>query len=86
MRLRVSMAENKKLMYEILKSVTALITAAFGFVAALAWNGAISAFFVDVFGTQKTLMPELGYAVVVTIIAVVVTVYLAKVTASMASK
>jgi hypothetical protein len=70
--------KNKKLRYEMLRSMTSLITVAFGLVAALAWNGAISSLFVVVFGTQTALLPQIGYAVLVTVIAVLVTFYMAR--------
>ena len=66
--------EKKRLHYEILKSVSTLLTAAFGFVAALAWNTAISALFVNILGVQNALLPQIGYA----IIAVVITIYMAR--------
>ncbi|UCG95243.1 MAG: hypothetical protein JSV92_04335 [archaeon] len=60
---------------EVVEKMSALITAAFGLVAALAWNDAI-----------KSGMAALGltaygpwlYAIIVTIIAVVVTIWIGK--------
>ena len=66
---------------EIIEKVAALITAAFGLVAALAWNGAIQAVFKEVFGSAETLVPMLVYAVVVTIIAVLATVWIGRLSA-----
>ncbi len=60
-----------------MKQISALMTAAFGLVAALAWNGAIQAIFKEVFGTSSEVVPMLVYAVVVTGIAVVVMVLIA---------
>ena len=60
--------------------VAALVTAAFGLVAALAWNGAIRAVFEAVFGSADNITAMLIYAVVVTIIAVLVTIWIARVT------
>lgn len=65
---------------EMLDKLAALITAAFGLVAALAWNGAIRAIFEDVFGTADNVTAMLVYAVVVTIIAVLVTIWIASAT------
>ncbi|MDE1865586.1 MAG: hypothetical protein KGH94_03035 [Candidatus Micrarchaeota archaeon] len=62
----------------IVKNVTGLMTAAFGLVAALAWNSAIQKLFTIVFGTQGGLYAMVGYALVVTVIAVIVTVYLGR--------
>ncbi len=64
----------------IIERLSALVIAAFGLVAALAWNGAIQAIFREVFGTAEGVIPMLFYAVIVTIIAVVVTVWIGKVT------
>ena len=64
---------------EVIEKIAALITAAFGLVAALAWNGAIKAIFLKVFGTAEGIGPMLIYAIVVTIIAVVATIWIGKV-------
>jgi len=63
---------------EIIKQIAALATAAFGLVAALAWNGAIQAIFKKLFGTADGIVSMLVYAIVVTIIAVVVTIWIGK--------
>ena len=67
---------------EVLTQIGALITAAFGLVAALAWNGAIQALFTEIFGTTDTLTGQLIYAVIVTIVAVIATVMIARSIAS----
>jgi hypothetical protein len=60
---------------EVLDKIAALITAAFGLVAALAWNNAIQEIFRFVSGQQNSgQWAMLFYAVVVTIMAVVVTI------------
>ncbi len=56
--------------------ITALVGTAFALVAALAWNTAIQALFTHFFGTASTLVPMFSYAILVTVIAVVVTYYL----------
>ena len=63
---------------EVVEKIAALVTAAFGLVAALAWNGAIQAIFKKVFGTSEGITPMLVYAVVVTIIAVIATIWVGK--------
>jgi len=63
---------------EVLDKIAALMTAAFGLVAALAWNGAIQALFVQVFGTAESLPAQLTYAIVVTVIAVIATIWIAR--------
>lgn len=72
--------EQKKpnLIQELLDKLGALVTAAFGLVAALAWNEAIQSFFREFFGPQDTLMPKVIYAVIVTVIAVVFTFFIAR--------
>ena len=65
---------------EILDKLAALITAAFGLIAALAWNGAIRAIFEKVFGTADDITAMVIYAVIVTIIAVLVTIWIARAT------
>jgi len=61
-----------------LDKIAALITAAFGLVAALAWNEAIKAIFKEIFGTAEAIGPLLIYAIVVTIAAVVLTILVAR--------
>ena len=63
---------------ELIEKLAALITAAFGLIAALAWNGAIKAIFLKLFGEAEGLGPMLIYAVIVTFIAVLVTIWIAK--------
>lgn len=64
--------------FEMMDKLAALVTAAFGLVAALAWNGAIRAIFEHFFGTADDITAMLVYAVVVTIIAVLVTLWIAR--------
>ena len=63
---------------QILDKMSALITAAFGLVAALAWNEAIKSIFKEVFGTAESIVPMLTYAIVVTVIAVILTIMVAR--------
>lgn len=63
---------------EVIDKLAALVTAAFGLVAALAWNGAIKAIFLKVFGDAEGLGPMLIYALVVTLIAVLATIWIGK--------
>jgi len=71
---------------EIKEQLAALITAAFGLVAALAWNDAIKALFIGPCGTENAgalcALSNGGpwlYAVVVTIIAVFATIWIGKI-------
>ncbi len=63
---------------EVMDKIAALVTAAFGLVAALAWNDAIKAIFKQVFGTDSAVGPMLIYAIMVTIIAVILTIIVAR--------
>jgi len=63
---------------DVIEKLAALITAAFGLVAALAWNDAIKAIFQRVFGEQGSLGAMITYAVVVTIIAVLAAIWIGK--------
>ncbi|MFC1860359.1 DUF5654 family protein [Chloroflexota bacterium] len=65
---------------ELLEKLSALMTAAFGLVAALAWNGAIRAIFEKLFGTADQIWAMLVYAIVITIIAVFAIIWIARVT------
>ena len=58
---------------DVVKTLAALVTAAFGLVAALAWNSAIQELFRVFFGEQSGVLPMLIYALVVTVIAVIAT-------------
>ena len=66
---------------DVIEKLSALIVAAFGLVAALAWNGAIQAIFKQLFGDVQTIVAMLVYAVVVTIIAVVASVWIGRIQA-----
>jgi len=57
---------------EVLKQIITLASSAFGLVAALAWNSAIQELFKQVFGSTSGLASMFGYAVLVTVIAVMV--------------
>jgi TRAP-type C4-dicarboxylate transport system permease small subunit len=66
---------------EVYTQIAALLTAAFGLVAALAWNGAIQAIFKQVFGTVDSIPAQLSYAIIVTVIAVIAIIWIARVVA-----
>ncbi len=85
MKIKRNMADEVKeepLKVIALDKIAALITAAFGLVAALAWNDAIKAIFKEIFGTQSAIGPMLIYAIVVTIAAVVLTIIVARAVAN----
>jgi len=55
-----------------------LASAAFGVVAALAWNSAITALVKQIFGTGGQIVSLFIYAIIITIVAVIVMVNLGK--------
>jgi ABC-type siderophore export system fused ATPase/permease subunit len=63
---------------EVIEKIAALVTAAFGLVAALAWNEAIQAIFVVVFGEAGNITALVAYAILVTVVAVVVTIWIGR--------
>jgi uncharacterized membrane protein len=67
----------------VVDKMSALITAAFGLVAALAWNEAIKALFKEIFGSADSVVPMLIYAIVVTVVAVILTILVARSLANM---
>ena len=63
---------------QLLETFSALITAAFGLVAALAWNDTIKAVVKEVFGSSDDLVGMAVYAVIVTVLAVVMTILIGR--------
>ncbi|MBR1369505.1 hypothetical protein RJ53_08380 [Methanocalculus chunghsingensis] len=66
---------------EVIEKIAALMTVAFGLIAALAWNSSVQALFRELFGTQDNLSAMFGYAVLVTILAVLITIWIARISA-----
>jgi len=64
---------------EVIEKLAALITAAFGLVAALAWNSAIQETFKRYYGPNSGLAALFAYAVIITILAVFITLWIGKV-------
>lgn len=66
---------------EVVDKMSALATAAFGLVAALAWNTAIQEAFRRAFPTPAgpSLWPLVGYAAFVTIVAVLVIIWIGRI-------
>ncbi|WP_400222667.1 DUF5654 family protein [Methanobrevibacter smithii] len=67
----------------IMETMLTLITAAFAFVAGLAWNEAIQKLIEEFYTAGGAVTGLLIYAVIVTIVAVVVTVLLARIAGKM---
>jgi uncharacterized membrane protein len=63
---------------EVLDKIVQLMMAAFGLVAALAWNEAIQGLFTAIFGEAGNLYAKFFYAILVTAIVVFATIRLGK--------
>ncbi len=63
---------------QLLETFASLITAAFGLVAALAWNEAIKQAVAAVFKSENDLVGLTVYAIIVTILAVIMTLLIAR--------
>jgi len=63
---------------DVIEKFSALMIAAFGLIAALAWNGAIQTIFKRIFGEANSIGAMLIYAVVVTLIAIWATMAIGK--------
>ncbi len=74
---------NNNLKLEILEKMAALATAGLGLVAALAWNEAISKMFEAIFGKQSNLIAMFGYAIIITVVVVIVTIKLGQATSKL---
>ena len=68
---------------EVINTVITLVTTAFGLVAGLAWNDAIQALIGQFFEAGSALTGQIIYAVIVTVIAVIVTILLARMAGNM---
>ncbi len=69
---------SSELKVQLLETFAALITAAFGLVAALAWNEAIKTAVARVFDTGDGLTGLVVYAIIVTVLAVIMTLFIAR--------
>ena len=70
--------EKKYLHIELLEQMQTLMSAGFALVAALAWNTAIQDLFVRIFPNQSSLIAKFVYAILITLIMIVVTRRLSK--------
>ncbi len=69
----------KSIRREVAEKLIALSTAAFGLVAALAWNDAVQEIFKMLFPERGTLVAKLSYALFVTLVVVLVTMRLGRI-------
>lgn len=66
---------------EVFSKTITLIVSAFGLVAALAWNEAIKALLASVFKQEAGIVSLFVYATLVTVFAVLATIYLGRLSA-----
>jgi uncharacterized membrane protein YjjP (DUF1212 family) len=66
---------------EVVATMISLASAAFGVVAALAWNAAITTAFEEAFGTAAEIWALFMYAIVITLVGVTVIVVLGRLAA-----
>jgi hypothetical protein len=66
---------------QVMETIATLITTAFGLIAALAWNEAIKALIIQFLGAGNGLTGLFIYAIIITIIAVIATVWIARIIA-----
>lgn len=85
-RTKEKTAEQQSLRVEMLEKMHTLATAGFGLVAALAWNSAIQDLFNLFFPNQESLIAKFLYAIVITVLIVLVTSRLGKATATLKAK
>lgn len=72
----INMADSMKI--EVMKTLATMMTTAFAFVAGLAWNGAIEAVIKQFLTADSATTGLIIYAIIVTIIAVIVTILLGR--------
>jgi uncharacterized membrane protein YidH (DUF202 family) len=63
---------------QLVETFATLMTAAFGMIAALAWNTAIKALIDEFFETETAVVPLIVYAIVVTVLAVICILLIAR--------
>lgn len=70
----------RKMQKELVDQFSKLVSSGLGLVAALAWNDAIQELFrklTAVFGARSTLIAKFAYAILVTVLVVIISVRLA---------
>ncbi|MFO7806940.1 MAG: DUF5654 family protein [Candidatus Moraniibacteriota bacterium] len=71
---------------EIIEKISTLITAISGLVVALAWNSAIQEVFSKYYGTGEGVVPMLIYAILVTVGAVILTIWIGRISGKSSEK
>jgi len=73
----------RPIIIDYVKVTSTLVATAFGVAAGIAWSQTVSALFLQVFGTSEGLIPNTIYAIIITVIAVTVTLLLARAASKM---
>lgn len=73
---KLALEAAKKLRYETIKTFSALLTSAFGLVAAFAWNETVKEVIDRYISSGSGLKSKLIYAIAVTLLAVVVSYWI----------
>jgi len=63
---------------DVVEKIVILVIASLGLISALAWDTALGSLFRKLFGGEQTLAEEITYAVVITVVAAVVSVLLGR--------
>ena len=71
-------AETNETKSQILPTISTLMITAFGLIAALAWNQAIQAIILQFLPKQSGILGLVTYAIIITIIAVIATISIAR--------
>jgi len=75
--------QEERLHLVVIQKTYDLLTAAFSLVAALAWNDAIQSLFKTIFGEASSLYAKFFYAILITVIIVVLVQRVSKMTQKM---
>ena len=70
--------ELNRLHTDVIEKIIILIIASLCLITALAWDTALASLFKKLFGGKQTLIEEMSYALVITIIAAVVSVLISR--------
>jgi|SRR3989344_5721872 len=85
----MTLAEKKSFRRELVEQMLTLSTAAFGLVAALAWNEAIKSFvdqYIQPYFPETAIYYKFFYAIIVTLLAVIITYQLSQVSSKFGNK
>lgn len=78
-KIEIIKTKGNKIKIEFQKRIIGYIVAAFGLVAGLAWNEAVKALIDYLFPmSQNGLWAKFAYAVLITLVLVIITIYLTK--------